>query len=97
MKRLITFGCSHTFGHYLPDEQGSPNTHLDPPSKFAWPFLLSNKLGYSECYNEAQCGASNIEILNKLIMFNYAEHDVVIVLWSYLKRDTIFHSDTDYI
>ena len=38
---LITFGCSFTYGHGLPDCIGGPDGHAGPtPSEQAWPAML---------------------------------------------------------
>ena len=50
MNRLVTFGCSHTFGQALPDVWDSKKEeHLfhNGASKYAWPQLLANKLNIS--------------------------------------------------
>ena len=57
-KRLITFGCSNTYGHGLPDCHVPPNEAGPNPSKVAWPQLLADRRGL-ECVNLGQPGGSN--------------------------------------
>ena len=61
IKRLVTFGCSLTYGHgladcYLPNGREGPE-----PSIQAWPKLVSNKLRI-EVDNRGIPGGSNKEI-----------------------------------
>jgi hypothetical protein len=55
------------------------------PSKFAWPQILANELGM-ECVNMSKPGASNKEILNSLLNFNFNALDVVVTMWSFIER-----------
>ena len=47
MARLITFGCSYTYGQSLPDCVNMPITDLISftPSQLGWPKLVADKLG----------------------------------------------------
>lgn len=85
MPRLVTFGCSHVYGHGLPDCHIEPDWPGLNPSKFAWPQLLADKLGY-ECINLAEPGIGNFEILMKIIKTNFLIDDIVITAWSYFDR-----------
>jgi hypothetical protein len=90
MNRLITFGCSYTFGHSLDDcylGNGRPGPIA---SKLAWPEQLAHKLNL-RCINLGQSGAGNLEILNNILNYSFQPDDVVIVQWSFKDRDTIFH------
>jgi hypothetical protein len=81
MTRLITFGASAVYGIGLPDcPYGST-----APSKFAWPQLLANKLGY-ECLNLSKPGIGNFEILINLFKTNLAVNDIVVLAFSYFQR-----------
>lgn len=77
-RRLVTFGDSFTYGHYLPDH-----------STQSWPALLADKMNL-EIVNMADPGASNIEILSALLTFNFNANDLVIVGWTFIERDMIF-------
>ena len=45
--KLVTFGCSYTYGHGLPDCIMAKGRAGKRPSKFAWPYLLAKKLDMS--------------------------------------------------
>jgi hypothetical protein len=79
------FGCSYTFGIGLPGcEEGSKE-----PSKLGWPTIVSNKLNL-ELVNTSVSGASNFEILHKIINFNFYETDTIIIMWTHYARDLFF-------
>lgn len=88
MKRLITFGCSLTYG------QGLPDCHVDPhypgltPSKFAWPEIVAEGLN-RKCINTSTPGSSNKRIWYNIINFKFKPDDIVIVLWSWGERFAI--------
>lgn len=84
--RLISFGCSFTFGQGLPDcYVTATNKPGILPSKFAWPQLLSNKL-MLQCINLSEPGSSNKEILHKLLNFKFENDDIVVIMWSFPDR-----------
>lgn len=89
MSRLITFGCSNTYGHGLEDCITEGNRPGPLPSKFAWPVHLGNMLGL-ETINMARPGASNLEILCNILKFEFQETDTVITLWTEYARDLVF-------
>ena len=91
--RLITFGCSLTYGHGLYDCHIPPNFSGDQPSKLAWPQLIANILGI-ECKNRSSPGASNKLILGNLQKFPFKKNDIVICLWSHKERYTIFKENS---
>jgi hypothetical protein len=84
-KRLITFGCSFTYGQGLPDCL----TGDEAPSQYSWTYLLSKKLNRS-LVNCGVPGGSNLQILNEILNFKFEKNDLVIVMWSLVDRDTIF-------
>ena len=86
--RLITFGCSYTYGHGLPDCHVPPNQPGDNPSKYAWPYILGKKLKIPTI-NLSKCGASNREILYYIQNFSFSRSDIVVILWTYPMRDCI--------
>ena len=88
--RLIAFGCSLTFGHWLPDNADGNIFH---PSKFAWPSILGEKLGIP-VINKGIPGSSNKIILKDILDFDFNKDDQVFILWSHLERYTIFYKDT---
>lgn len=86
MPRLISFGDSFTYGHWLDDND-------QYPSKSAWPQLLGNKLGI-QVINKSIPGYSNIQILRDILTFNdFQPDDIVIVGWTYALRDYIFRKN----
>ena len=88
MSRLVTFGCSNTFGYALSDvwdyKKNIPIVD-GPPSKYAWPQLLADKLDL-ECVNLGIPGASNKQIWHTIINTEFFETDIVIILWSWYNR-----------
>ena len=93
MPRLITFGCSYTYGSFLPDccstlSDGAP-CHGAIPSKLAWPQLLGDMLGL-EVVNKSLPGASNLQILYEILNFKFRPDDQVVIMWSLPNRDLVF-------
>ena len=88
MERLITFGCSLTYGHGLPDCYIPPNQPGNAPSKHAWPAVVADALNL-ECVNMSECGISNKHIWHTVVNFNFKKNDTVIILWTYLDRSAI--------
>jgi len=78
MTRLIAFGDSYTYGHYLPN-----------PDEQAWPACLGKLLGCT-VVNKAQPGASNIEILTEVLNFEFEPTDVIVIGWTFIERDLIY-------
>lgn len=79
MGRLITFGCSLTYG-----------TGLDPDRKTsAWPFVLGKLLDKS-VLNFGFAGVSNKQIyLNVLKYKRYKPGDTVVISWTHNPRHSI--------
>jgi hypothetical protein len=92
--RLVTFGCSFTFGHGLEDCFVPPNNPGFDPSQFAWPALLSRDLGIP-LENLGKCGASNLEILYRILKFDLKDNDIVLTMWSFPDRDLIFKENQE--
>ena len=93
--RLVAFGCSFTFGDALPDTWDYEKKKLDRnkgPSKFAWPQLLADKLNI-ECLNNAHGGASNDDIFELILNFNFQQDDIIIILWTFISRISIFREN----
>ena len=83
-KRLFAFGCSHTFGHSLPDAHPPRSV----PSNFAWPQLLATDLGM-KCSNRGKLGASPKRVLYNIVNCKNLKSDsVVIILWPNSNRNT---------
>lgn len=79
--RLVTFGCSLTYGQFL-----------DNRDTQSWPALLGDKLNV-EVINKGWHGSSNKEILYEILNFDFQPTDLCIVLWTNLYRWTIFKED----
>lgn len=84
MPRLVTFGCSYTFGDGLPDVY-PPKIEDQAPSNFAWPKILADKLGYV-CLNRGVPGSGNLEILLRVFKESYEPTDIVVIGWSHFTR-----------
>lgn len=92
MSRIVSFGCSLTFGQSLPDCILGKKTDL--PSQYAWPSVLA-RLMRRPCKNYGIPGASNLEILHCISsVTEIFPGDVVIVMWSFLERSCVLESDT---
>jgi hypothetical protein len=97
MSRLIAFGDSQTFGHGLPDCWNEKKRQPGPePSKFAWPNFLAKLLSVNELVHTSYTcapGASNLEILYKILCFDFKPNDIVVIFWSFTSRDLILTED----
>lgn len=93
MSRLITFGCSMTYGHGLADCLQNDNGPGYVSSKFAWPEHLGRYLE-KDVINKSKPGASNLEILYHILNFEFDQDDIVVILWSFPSRDLIFNEPT---
>lgn len=78
--RLVTFGCSNTFGSGLEDQTQ------------AWPYILAASL-LKECDNQAIPGSSNLQILNTILNYKFDSTDTVVIMWSLPNRDFIFPNE----
>lgn len=85
MPRLVSFGCSFTYGHSLPDCYVGNGRPSDSPSKFAWPSLLAEKLDY-DCLNLSACGSGNYQILLDILRTDFKQDDIVVTGYSYFDR-----------
>jgi len=95
MRRIITFGCSFTYGSELPDCLGKPKLNSlgqiweTNPSKYAWPAVLGKLMDMEVC-NKSTPAASNLEILCEILDFKFRPSDIVIVMWSMPFRELVF-------
>lgn len=85
MSRLVTFGCSHVYGHGLPDCHIPPDLPGLLPSNMAWPSILAEKLG-RECVNLSSPGIGNLAILMKVLKYDFKQDDLVIIAFTYFGR-----------
>ena len=85
MPRLVTFGCSLTYGHGLED-CFVPPVHPGPKhSNLAWPTIVADKFNL-KLENRSQPGLSNRGILHKILEFKYRKNDVIVVMWTNVFR-----------
>lgn len=97
-KTLWAFGCSETFGLFLPDaipEKVNLDGNIDiPPSSLAWPSLLAKHLGY-ECKNLGKSGNSNKGIVQDIIhcIDLIKPDDIVCIQWTFIVRNNVYTTD----
>lgn len=93
-KRLLSFGCSFTYGQGLSDCFRIENSidpskdNFTPPSKFAWPNRLADKLSI-QCLNHSQPGSSNKYILYKILESDIDSSDLVTIMWTSFVRHSV--------
>lgn len=93
--RLLSFGCSYTYGHGLVDCYNKKTGAAgETPSKHAWPQLVATALEL-DCVNLSKPGASNKEIWWTITKQKYLSTDTVVILWSYPHRSAIIHNEND--
>ena len=85
MPRLVTFGCSLTYGHGLEDCFEPPQMPGPKHSNLAWPTIVANKFNL-KLENRSQPGLSNRGILHKILEFRYRKNDVIVVMWTNVFR-----------
>tara|TARA_B100001093_G_scaffold71782_1_gene62340 strand:+ start:667 stop:1350 length:684 start_codon:yes stop_codon:yes gene_type:complete len=94
-KTLWAFGCSETFGLFLPDaiptewtEWGLVNTL---PSNLSWPKIVANKLGY-QCKNLGKSGNSNKGIVLDILhnIENFQPNDIICIQWTFGVRENVY-------
>lgn len=84
MNRLVTFGCSLTYGSALED----PND--------AWPNQLANQKNL-ELINMGIPGASTKRIWWEILNFDFNKNDTVVVLWTHMDRWCILKPDNQHV
>ena len=97
MSRLVTFGCSHTYGegqidclNYISDD-GSYSM-AKTPSQYAWPSVLGRELNIEEVINLGRPGGSNRYITNSILDTTIQKDDIVVILWTEFNRTTIYQA-----
>ena len=80
-KRILAFGCSHTYGLGLSEDQSTP-------SNKSWASLIAKKVRFP-LYNFSKPGASNKYIWHTLMNTNIKEDDIVFVMWTYPHRTCV--------
>ena len=77
--KLLAVGDSFTYGEELSDVTDNVTS-----SKFAWPELLANQLGW-EVTNLAKPGSGNTRMI-RTVVNEIDNHDVFIIAWSHWAR-----------
>jgi hypothetical protein len=110
IQNLYTFGCSHTYGHGLPDCIVAERQPGPVPSRMGWPDKLSELLG-STLHNISSPGVGPAWCLREFIRVlpDISAADLVVVMWPcWISRVEIFsgprpdqvryvrHWDTDH-
>ena len=96
MQRLVTFGCSLTYGEGLKDCWVPVNNIMregPEPSNYVWPKLVGDRLNL-KLLNRGKSGASNKFIWHQMLQTNLNQEDTVVFLWTFHNRTCFFeHSD----
>ena len=91
--KLVTFGCSFTYGHGLADCMAEDGSNGPTCSEQAWPSVLG-KLTGMEVDNASEAGSSNLMITKAIVDYSkYTKDTVVVVMWSNNDRETIYKSN----
>ncbi len=85
---IVSFGCSNTYGQGLEDCYIN-NGPGPQPSSQAWPAVLAREYNCS-LDNKSIPGASNLQILDKILNHPFNISDLVIIMWATPDRDYIF-------
>ena len=89
---IVAFGCSNTYGEGLKD-CWVDGKEASKPSKLAWPQLLGNMF-YRNVVNNSKPGCSNKYIEYSVLENEHIkENDIVVILWTYYDRTTIYNED----
>jgi hypothetical protein len=84
MKNIVSFGCELTLG---------ANTTRYPTNQ-AWPQRLADQCG-TTVTNCAVYQASNQEILEQVVNYQYSNNDFVIIMWTFADRDLLRTNNYD--
>lgn len=93
LNRLVTFGCSYTYGHGLSDcyniNTGAAGL---TPSKLGWVNIIANSFNL-DCVNLSRPGSSNKQIWHTISNTKFQDTDTVIILWSLKERSCLIKDD----
>ena len=91
--KLVTFGCSFTYGHGLSDCIAADGSNGPTCSEQAWPSILG-KLTGMEVDNASKPGSSNLMITKAIVDYSkYTKNTVVVIMWSNNDRVTIYDNE----
>ena len=89
--KLVTFGCSFTYGHGLADCMAEDGSNGPTASKRAWPSILGG-LTDMQVDNASIAGSSNLMITKAIVDYSkYDKNTVVVIMWSHNDRETIYN------
>lgn len=94
--RLITFGCSLTYGQNMPDNAHISCEPYTLPSNMSWPSQLGKIMG-AEVANYGRPAASNKEIWHTAMQSDLKKTDVVVILWTHFDRWCTVRKNEDTI
>lgn len=82
--RIVSFGCSLTFGTDLADVK--EDSESATPSRLTWPALVAAELGMSyHCF--AKGGSGNLCVLDRILsVTDFDQEDILIVNWTFMDR-----------
>jgi hypothetical protein len=93
--KLVTFGCSFTYGHGLSDCIADDGSNGPTASEQAWPSVLG-KLTGMKVDNASEPGSSNLMITKAIVDYSkYTKDTVVVVMWSNNDRETIYKTGNE--
>ena len=91
--KLVTFGCSFTYGHGLSDCIAADGSNGPVCSEQAWPSVLGQLTGM-KVDNVSKPGSSNLMITKAIVDYpKYTKNTVVVVMWSINDRETIYNNE----
>lgn len=91
MEQIVAYGCSHTYGHGLPDCYDPVNHAPGPaPSKLGWVAQLGNLTGLP-VFNYSDPGASIKEVTLRALKFPPKTNSIVLVHWPHFSRTGILN------
>lgn len=93
--KLVTFGCSRTYGSGLPDIYPDMGNMLG--SSYAWPVHFKNYMGSSELLNLAKPGIDNSHISRLVLEYsssNQGNDDFYIIQWTAPNRISFYNEIT---
>ena len=88
--KLVTFGCSFTYGHGLADCMAEDGSNGPTASEQAWPSVLG-KLTGMKVDNASSPGSGNLMITKAIVDYSkFTKQTVVVIMWSNNDRETIY-------
>lgn len=88
--RLVTFGCSHTYGEGILPEDVRVIEKIIPPSKASWAAHLAKRLD-CELENQGKNAASVNYVVESLLRYRPQPDDIIAITFPNLNRFTLFN------